>query len=177
MTAIDQNVLDFSRVAPLDHVPGVQATAPTQVNIRPGGSVSAMVLRLLGGCMVFASTGLWLVPEAGADPQMALIRVGISVFLLFFGLCLLLLREQTPQPEFQFDAQRGEMRIEEVRADGRARVLVRRSYDSLGAARFTSKSVQLLEADGTLLIELPLEGRGTRKLLLTQLRPHLRVIG
>jgi len=176
MTAIDQNVIDFTRVAPLDHVPGFRAEAPSQVNIRPGGSVSSMMLRLLGGCMVLASTGLWLVPEAGADPQLALFRIGISVILLFVGLCLLLLRETSAPPEFQFDARRGEMRIEETRADGRTVVVLRRSYASLGAARFTSRSIQLMEADGTLLIELPLEGRATRNLLLSQLRPHLRVI-
>jgi len=176
MTAIDQNVIDFTRVAPIDHVPGFRSEAPSQVTLRPGGSVSAMLLRLLGGCMVMASTGLWLMPDSGADPQMALIRIGVSVFLLFVGLCLLLQREMKLPPEFHFDSQRNELRIEEIRSDGRSVVLMRRSYASLGAARFSGKTLQILEGDGSVLIELPLEGRTTRKLLLSQLKPHLRVM-
>ncbi|ABF63779.1 hypothetical protein [Ruegeria sp. TM1040] len=176
MAMIDQNVIDFTRVAPIDHVPGFRTDAPSQVTLRPGGSVSALLLRLLGGGMVLASTGLWLMPESGADPQMALIRIGVSVFLLFAGLCLLLQRDVKLPPEFHFDAQRNELRIEEMRSDGRPVVLMRRSYASLGAARFDGKVLQILETDGRLLAELPLEGRATRKLLLAQLRPHLRIV-
>ncbi len=176
MTATDQNFTRFSRVATLDHVPGFCAEAPTQVSIRPGGSVSNLLLRLLGGCMVIASTGIWLVPGAGEDPQMALIRVGISVVLLFLGLCLVLTRERSSCPEIQFDAKRREMRVEETRRDGRSVVILRRSYASIGAARFTGRSLQLLEWSGKLLLELPLEGRATRKALSAQLSDYIRVV-
>lgn len=176
MTATDQTFTRFARVAALDHTGGFRAEAPSQVSIRPGGSVSNLLLRLLGGCMVIAATGIWLVPGAGSDPQMALIRVGISVVLLFLGLCLALTRERSSCPEIQFDAKRREMRVEEVRHDGRPVVILRRSYASIGAARFTSKSVQLLEWNGKLLIELPLEGRATRKMLRNQLADFIRVV-
>lgn len=176
MTAINQNFADFSHGArPVQPSLG-RGAAQSQVNLRPGGSVSAMLLRLLGGCMVLASIGIWLAPEAGADPQLALVRMGITVFLMFLGLCLLLQRETADQPEFQFDARRGEMRIEEIRADGRPVVVMRRSYRSLGAARFSDKTLQIIEANGTILLELPLEGRATRRLLMSQIRPHLPIL-
>ncbi|TNJ46708.1 hypothetical protein [Phaeobacter sp. B1627] len=176
MTALDQNVANYSPVAAFGRVSGFPAGAPVQVSVRPGESFSSMLLRLLGGCMVLSSTGIWLVPNAGEDPSLALIRIGISVVLLFLGLCLMLSRERTILPEFQFDSRNLEMRAEETDADGRVVVLLRRSYASMGAVRFTDRSVQILEHDGTLLIEVPLDGRSTRQLLLAQLKPHLHVV-
>ena len=176
MTALDQTVANYRPVAAFGRGVGFPAGAPLQVSVRPGESISSMLLRLLGGCMVLSSTAIWLVPNVGEDATLALIRIGISVVLLFLGLCLLLSRERAALPEFQFDFRNLEMRAEETDADGRVTVLLRRSYGSMGAVRFTDRSVQILEQDGTLLIELPLDGRSTRQLLLNQLRPHLHIV-
>ena len=106
MTAIDHDTANYIRVAPMERpINGLKTAAPVSgpMNLPCFWSPRTLVLRLLGGCMVLSSTGLWLVDGAGDDPQLALIRIGASVMLLFFGLSLMLLNDPAAQPEVEFD--------------------------------------------------------------------------
>jgi hypothetical protein len=58
---------------------------------RLGGFVLRFALMLVGASMVLAAFGLWLVPTTQADPGMMLMKLGVSLFLLLAGLCLLVI--------------------------------------------------------------------------------------
>ncbi|NIZ13294.1 hypothetical protein HCZ87_07825 [Phaeobacter sp. HF9A] len=176
MTAMDQNAADFMRVTPFDQGAGRPFGTPLLVSMRPGKSLASMLLRLLGGCMVLSAAGIWLVPGAGEDPELALLRIGVSVAFVFLGLVLLLSRESRVETEIKFDARRAELRIERILPNGCSRLLLRRGYASLGAAKVTGRSVILLEHDGRVLIELPLEGRTQRRMVCAQLGAFLPLL-
>lgn len=174
MTAIDQTTANFTRVAPLE---GMSAFVGTEawkgdIGLTPPWSLKAMVLRMLGGCMVLASTGLWLVEGAGSDPEMALVRIGLSVVLLFTGLVLMLINDPSGQPSVQFDLAARKVRIV-MQGKNRDKVLEQHGFDRLGGVRFSAKGLQLFKADGMLLIEVPMADAASRSLLDQQLGNHL----
>jgi len=151
-------------------------TAPMHLRLQANWQVRSVLLRLLGLSMVLGSTGLWLMPDAGVDPQMSLIRIGISVAFLFLGLILLTTHSRDPQPEACFDPIRRELRILRKGADGTPRVVMRRSYQSLGGVRLSARSIAVLDADGSTLMELPIDSNETRMRLRDQLSGALQIV-
>lgn len=179
MTAIDQTNPAYSRIAPLDYVSGFEAATSgaglTQHNVKQEWSVRALLLRLLGGSMVLASTGIWLGAGVGEDPELALLRVGISVVFLFAGLALMLLHDPKNQPRVFLDTRAGLLVIEETTKKGGPKI-TRRSFSSLGAVEISPIGMRILERNGTPLIELPLEGAENVVLLRQQLSAHIPVL-
>ncbi|MCR8550185.1 hypothetical protein M4578_20385 [Salipiger sp. P9] len=57
------------------------------------GDLLALTLRLgllvVGAAMALSAFGLWLVPGASHLPELTLIKLGLSLFLLIGGLCCL----------------------------------------------------------------------------------------
>ena len=56
-------------------------------------AISTVIIRLglaiVGAALVFSAFGLWLVPGAAAMPGLSLMKLGISLFMLIFGMCCL----------------------------------------------------------------------------------------
>lgn len=173
MTAIDQDTAKFTRIAPLDGLPNLRA-AQTWGEFGTGApwSLKAMVLRLLGGCMVLSSTGLWLVEGAGDDAQLALVRVGLSVVLLFFGLVLMLINDPSGQPSVQFDLRAQKVRV--VQKKGNRELLLKQlSFDRVGHVKFTANTLALFQTDGTMVVEVPFADPQSRAMIEHQLAEHL----
>ncbi|UWQ30399.1 hypothetical protein K3555_08445 [Leisingera sp. M527] len=152
------------------------AAVPLSLRLEANWKLRVALLRVLGAAMILSSTGLWLVPGSGADPEMNLIRIGISVAFLLIGLVLMTTHEPGNRPEACFDPVRRELRV--LQRDGRGRpcTVLRRSYDTLGGARLTAVSVQLYETDGSLLIELPIGSAAMRSQLRDQLSGAVRIL-
>ncbi|OBY27530.1 hypothetical protein [Leisingera sp. JC1] len=149
---------------------------PLRLRFQANWKVRVMMFRLLGAAMILSSAGLWLVQGAGADPELNLIRFGVSIAFLLAGVVLMTAHEPAARPEACFDPVRRELRVLKHDAQGSPRTVLRRSYDSLGAARLTGNAVQLFEDDGSLLIELPLDSAATRGQLRDQLSGAVKIL-
>ncbi len=100
MTAVDQETAIFTRIAPSDAVLEFDFIADAEVVEQSSTWIYTVLLRLLGGSMVLASTGIWLVADAGEDPERALLRLGVSVVTLSLGLVLLLRKDSNASRQF-----------------------------------------------------------------------------
>lgn len=100
MTAIDQDTAVFTRIAPSDAIVGFQLRDDVAITTQQSGWISSVLLRLLGGSMVLASTGIWLVAAVGEDPERGLLQLGASVVMLFLGLALLLRNDDDKGVQF-----------------------------------------------------------------------------
>ncbi|MCF6432058.1 hypothetical protein [Leisingera sp. MMG026] len=176
MAVTDQTPPQLTR-APVANAFGAVARAvPLSLRLEANWKLRVALLRVLGAAMILSSTGLWLVPGAGADPDMNLIRIGISVVFLLIGLVLMTAHDAGNRPEACFDPVRRELRVLQAGSRGSPRTVLRRSYDTLGGARLTAVSVQLYETDGSLLIELPIGSAAMRSQLRDQLSGAVRIL-
>ena len=96
---------------PKAKMPAFTQVMPLVVSLRPNWQLRTLLLRVLGAALVLSSTGLWLLPGADYDPDLALFKIGISVAFLFAGLVLMLVNDPDAQPDVCFDPIRRELRI------------------------------------------------------------------
>ena len=169
MTVAETIPMSTPRMAPARGLYAVAEALPLVLSFRPNWELRSIVLRIVGAAMVLSSTGIWLLPSAPYDPEMALIKIGISVFFLFAGIALMMVNNPDTHPDAYFDPIRRELRVLQRTGNGRPRTVLRRGYDTLGSVRFKGRSVELFEIDGSLLIRLPLNLGSTRQLLREQL--------
>ncbi|KIC08329.1 hypothetical protein RA19_20365 [Leisingera sp. ANG-M1] len=176
MAVTDQTPPQVSRVPGAAKFSAVAGAVPLSLRLEANWKLRLVLLRVLGAAMILSSTGLWLVPGAGADPEMNLIRIGISVAFLLAGLVLMTAHEAENRPEACFDPVRRELRVLQRDSRGRPRTVLRRSYDTLGGVRLTASTVQMFETDGSLLIELPVGSAAMRSHLRDQLSGAVRIL-
>jgi len=176
MAVTDQTPPQITGVPGARALGAIAGAAPLSLRFEANWKLRLVLLRVLGAAMILSSTGLWLVPGAGADPEMNLIRIGVSVAFLLVGLILMTAHEPGSQPEACFDPVRRELRVLQRDSRGRPRTVLRRGYETLGGARLTASSVQMYESDGSLLIELPVSSAGMRSHLRDQLSGAVRIL-
>ena len=169
MAVTEQIPTNGSRMGPARGLYAMAEALPLVLSFRPNYQLRSIVLRVLGAAMVLSSTGIWLMPSAAYDPELVLIKIGISVFFLFAGITLMMVNDPDSHPDAYFDPIRRELRVLQRTSKGRPRTVLRRGYDSLGSVRFKDRSVELFEIDGSLLIRLPISLGSTRQLLREQL--------
>lgn len=46
------------------------------------------LLAVSGGALVIAAFGLWLMPGASVQPALMMMKLGVSLFMLISGMCL-----------------------------------------------------------------------------------------
>lgn len=127
------------------------------------------MFRLVGASFILSAPGLWLLPGVDDDTSLMLYKLGASLFFLFCGMALILRNKTYAQPEVFFDPVKREMRILQPGEGGRPRTVLRRSYDTLGAARITRNHVEIWDVDGSVLINVPLHDPDMRSALRMQL--------
>ncbi len=155
---------------------GLPETVSLSLRLDANWTLGLVLKRFIGAAMMLSAVGLWLMPEAGERYDLTLVRLGISVSLVLVGLALLSVREAAGRPEACFDPIRKELRLLRCDAYRRPRTILRRSYDRLGGARFTAATVQIYEADGSLLMELPICSTALRSQLRDQLSGLVRIL-
>ncbi len=125
--------------------------------------------RMSGVTLVLASIGLWVTPGALWGTDMALIKLGISLFLGFSGLAIIHAGRAQRSVEVEIDTVRREVRL--VRGKGRERSLVSRtSISDLGPAEMHGNMVRLWAPDGALVAEVAMIDPNVRRSLTSALR-------
>lgn len=146
-----------------------QEHAPLMLSFAPNWPVRVVMFRIAGTALVLGAAGLWLLPDAAAGGDLKLFKLGISIFFFFTGLALLMRNHSDNQPDAYFDPIRNEVRVLQRNDRGRPETILRRSYDSLGCARFDNTSVELYDVDGSVLMRLLIDDAEVRKSLRQQL--------
>ena len=154
-------------VTPVRH--RYQEHAPVVLAFAPNWPVRVVIFLVVGTAFILVAWGMWLLPGAETDGEMTLIKLGISVFFFFCGLALLMRNHVDTQPDAFFDPIRQEVRVLQKNDRGRPQTILRRSYDGLGSAKFSSNSVQLFDVDGSLLMRLVIDDADVRQALRAQL--------
>ncbi|MEM8538995.1 MAG: hypothetical protein AAGF56_14180, partial [Pseudomonadota bacterium] len=108
------------------------------------------------------------------DPSLALYKIGASIFFMFCGAALILRNKAFTQPEVYFDPIRREMRILQKNERGRPKTVLRRSYDTLGAAKIRARQLEIWDVDGSVLLNIPLADQEARLALRQQLGSLVR---
>ena len=143
--------------------------APVMLSFAPNWPVRVVMFRVMGTAFIMAAAVMWLLPGAQVDAELMLLKLGTSVFFFFCGLALLMRNHEDNQPDAYFDPIRHEVRVLQKNDKGRPETILRRGYETLGSADFSSNAVELFDKDGTMLMRLVIEDADVRASLRAQL--------
>lgn len=74
-------------------VEAVKSDAGPRVSKEQVGLLARLVLAVLGTALSISAFALWLTPGASAEPELSLMKLGVSVFMLICGMsCLIAAR-------------------------------------------------------------------------------------
>jgi hypothetical protein len=150
-------------------MPSFENAVPLILSFAPSQPLRTLMFRILGTAMVLSASGMWLMPGAQYASELVLIKLGVSIFIFLLGLALLMRNHSDNQPDAYFDPVRGELRVLQKNSRGRPQTVLRRSYDTLGSARFTNDTLEMYDVDGSILMRLPIENAEIRGALRSQL--------
>ena len=167
--------VQIREAGPVPAAGAFQDHAPMMVAFAPNWRARAVMFRLLGVALLIAAASLWVLPAPELDRELRLIRLGVSVFFLFCGLAMFLRLSGDVQPDAYFDPIRREVRVLQKNDRGRPQTILRRSYDSLGSAKFQNSSVQLVDVDGSVVMRLVIKDDAAREALRAQLSGMVRI--
>ena len=164
MQAVDQQKLQNAVV-----LPSFEDAVPLILTFAPNWPIRTVLFRVIGTALVLSASGMWLMPGSQFGADVILIKLGVSIFFFLCGLALLMRNHADNQPDAYFDPIRGELRVLQKNNRGRPQTVLRRRYDSLGSARFSDKTVEMYDVDGSLLMRLPIDNVEVRHALRMQL--------
>jgi len=150
-------------------IPSFEEAIPLVLRFSPNWPVRMVMFRIAGTALVLSASGMWLMPGSLFEPEVVLIKLGVSVFFFLCGLALLMRNHQDNQPDAYFDPIRNEVRVLQKNNRGRPQTVLRRSYDTLGSANFSGDTLELYDLDGSMLMRLPIDDANVRTALRAQL--------
>ncbi len=163
MTDFESRWKDFGRNAALHRY-------RFAVEFQPNIVLRLMMCRAVGVMLGLAGAAIWVIDLGHADPELSTIKAGLSLASVCFAVVLLTLEDPGKAPEVRLDPKRRELRVIKPGAGGQSRILLQRSFDSIGGVRLREDHVDVLEADGSILLTLPLSRSKARMMLQQQLR-------
>ncbi len=175
--ATTMNMAANRRRSEPDSTPRFQESMPLLIPFSPGWPLIATLFRIIGAALVLGAGLMWIVPAGAIGPDLMLIRLGLSVTFLLCGLALLMIHHVDNRPDAYFDPVRREVRVLQKDRRGRPQPVLRRSYDTLGCARFHQRTVEIFDMDGTLLMRLPVEDHNVRHALRKHLNDTVNITG
>lgn len=149
-------------------MPDIEARIPLKLTHPGNKAVVRTVFRVAGTALILTAPMLWVLPGSSVASEMMIMKLGITLFFFLCGLALLMRNHVDALPEVYFDPIRQEMRVLQKNLRGRPETILRRSYDTLGAAHITRRSVELWDVDGSILMRLPLQDAKIRSALRMQ---------
>lgn len=155
----------------------IEARIPIKLSRSGGVAVLTIVFRICGTALILAAPALWVLPGSLIAGDLTLMKFGATIFFFLCGLVLLMRNHEDAQPEVYFDPIRREMRVLQMNKRGRPETILRRSYDTLGAAHFTKRAVELWDLDGSILMRLSLPDAKSRQALRLHFGGLLHVTG
>ena len=156
-------------------LPSFDEAMPLILSFAPNWPVRILMFRIIGTALVLSAAGMWLMPGSQYGAEVVLIKLGVSVFFFLCGLALLMRNHQDAQPDAYFDSIRNEVRVLQKNNRGRPQTVLRRSYDTLGVAKFTENTVEMYDLDGSMLMRLPIDDADVRNALRMQLAGFVNI--
>lgn len=150
-------------------LPSFVEAMPLILSFAPNWPIRTVLFQISGTALILSAPGMWLMPGSQYEAEVVLFKLGVSLFSFLCGLALLMRNHVDNQPEAYFDPIRSELRVLQKNDRGRPQTVLRRSYDTLGCARFTDKIVEMYDLDGSLLMRLPIDNAEVRNALRMQL--------
>ena len=155
----------------------VEARMPIKLSFGGGGAMVTILFRICGTALILTAPALWVLPGSSADADLMLMKLGITLFFFLCGLALLMRNHEDAQPQVYFDPVRREIRVLQTNNKGRPETVLRRGYETLGAAHITKRSIELWDLDGSILLRIPLPDASSRQALRMHFSGLLRVSG
>ncbi|WP_424833316.1 hypothetical protein [Ruegeria sp.] len=166
------NTNSFKQSAPSA---GFEKSVPVLITFSPNWKARMILFRVLGAFMILSAFSMWLMPGSVMGAEVWPIKLVASLMFLIAGVSLLTIEVLDARPDAYFDPIRREVRILQKNENGRPQTVLRRSYDSLGGARFDEGQVELFDVDGSLLMKLPLESADVSRALKGQLSQNVPI--
>lgn len=156
-------------------LPSFEDSMPLMIGFAPNWPLRKVLFRIVGTALIMGSAMMWLLPGSNLAPDAAVFKLAASLFFLLCGLALLMMHHVDNQPDAYFDPIRREVRVLQKNNRGRPETVLRRSYESLGSARFDEHFMEVFDVDGTMLMRLPIETPEVRQALRTQLNGMVNI--
>ena len=147
----------------------VESDMPVMLGFEGGRALIRTIFRIVGTALILTAPLMWVLPGNTTAPDILLMKLGVSLFFLLCGLALLMRNHVDALPKAYFDPIRRELRVLQKNDRGRPQTIMRRSYGSLGGSRITSRTIELWDVDGSVLMRLPVEDPAVRQALRMQL--------
>ncbi len=154
-----------------------EKSVPVMVAFAPNWKARLVLFRMLGAFLIVSAFSMWLMPGSVIGAEVWPIKMVASLMFLILGVSLLTLEVLDPRPDAYFDPIRREVRVLQKNENGRPQTVLRRSYDTLGGARFADDQVELFDVDGSLLMKLPLQSADVSRALKGQLSGSVTIFG
>ncbi|MEM1005864.1 MAG: hypothetical protein AAF496_12380 [Pseudomonadota bacterium] len=170
MTATNTNTL--AKQAPRA---GFEHSVPVKIAFAANWKARIFLARAIGAFMIVSAFSMWLMPGSVIGAEVWPIKLAASMLFLLVGVSLLTIERMDPRPDAYFDPIRREVRVLQKNENGRPQTVLRRSYDTLGGAKFEDDEVQLFDVDGSLLMKLPLQSADVSRALRGQLSQSVTI--
>lgn len=144
----------------------VRGDAPRPEDDGPGSGLPRALRIGVGGTLVFAALGLWIVSPMDGDGALFLIKLVFSVTLLCLGSVFLMQREADDRPsEIRFDPAARQIRV--IRSDGTSGppVIEEHDIDALADVSLHDSVLTARAADGRLVLAMHVSDPKTEAIL------------
>ncbi|WP_120632820.1 hypothetical protein [Ruegeria sp. EL01] len=150
-------------------------SVPLMISFAPNWKARLILSRVFGAILILSAFSMWLMPGSVVGADVWPLKLAASMLFLIIGVSLLTIEILDPRPDAYFDPIRQEVRVLQKNEEGRPQTVLRRSYDTLGGARFDDDEVQLYDVDGSLLMKLPLQSADVSRALKGQLSQSVTI--
>ncbi|MFY2824774.1 hypothetical protein [Ruegeria sp. MALMAid1280] len=164
MTAMNTNAFEESAKSA-----NYEKSVPVLIGFEPNWKVRMVLARIAGAFLIVMAFSMWLMDGSAMGTEVWPIKLAASLMFLLVGVSLLTIQILDARPDAYFDPIRREVRVLQKNENGRPQTVLRRSYDTLGGARFDDEQVELFDVDGSLLMKLPLQSADVGRALKGQL--------
>ncbi|MDA5555608.1 hypothetical protein [Shimia sp. MMG029] len=138
---------------------------------RPSLSVRACA-GVFGCAFIWAGIGIWLVPGLDLTAMILLSKMGLSLLLVTAGVGLTQIATQKPRQEMHFDQRNRQLLVFEGLPRARQHVVRSINYEDIGRVDVSDTRLTVLDAVGSEIVALPLDGQHARLDVIAQLRGH-----
>ena len=119
---------------------------------------------LCGVGLVLAAMGVWVMPATPGDSAMQLVKLLVSMVMLFVGLlCLRAMRDGAAGPEIELDTNARELRLVMVDRRGARRNKAVYKVEDLSELTLRDRYLIARDGRGRKLLSVPVANRATEK--------------
>lgn len=136
---------------------------------RPSIPVRATSI-VFGFACIWAGISLWLFPVLNDTSLLLLTKMGASILLVTFGVCMTQVATNKPHKELHFDPRHKQLLVYESLPRGRKHVLQAVDYDQVGRVDVSDRLLEVRDEAGDVLVSLPIDGAHARLDAIAQLR-------